>query len=44
MFFHEGRKVQGEEGGRRILLCDDIGRRDGQAAADQAAVFWESEF
>jgi hypothetical protein len=36
--FHERRKVHGEEDGRRILLGDDKGRRDGQAAADQVAV------
>jgi hypothetical protein len=42
--FHAGRKVHGEEGGRRILLGDDTDRRDGQDAADQVAVFWEFEF
>jgi hypothetical protein len=43
--FHSGKKVHGKEGGRRILLRDDTGRRDDQAAAaDQVTVFWELEF
>jgi hypothetical protein len=42
--YHAGKKVHGEEGSRRILLGDDTGRRDDQAAADQFAVFWEFEF
>ena len=42
--FHVGSIVHGEEGGRRILLGDDKGRRDGQAAAEQVAVFWEFEY
>jgi hypothetical protein len=42
--FHARRKLHGEEDGRRVLLGNDIGRPDGQAAADQVAVFWELDF